>query len=427
MSVIREPSTIKRDSTPNIVGGQELFILGDDDPQDFSFTDGLNAKDVLSLIVRSGKARKVFWRVDQAFKLGIIFTKEQSISAPKHNNPNFLFESFLDWIIWTMSYEEIQKGIRWTEAFGVGKTFFFQTDEIPKESYKDTKIPYYSEILDKEGNTTPGDFSSCKSIYPMINGFGYELVEQEKDLNKTPIAYHIVLPPDEKVKDETDEKIEYYIHASRVVSSAALQIRLERPGESALQAAGKYIQVQDQIMRAVFAVANNVQAGIEVMRAVDSTEATAIKNKMKNSKVDRLTKLWYAGDMALDDIFKIIVPDLKTGQLTEMYLILQKEIATGLGISIKNLGEEDVPAGFGMSGKEEGQMLTHDYVHHLQNHYRRFMEECFFMLGKEDTTFEWVQPEIEEKSSDFNIGITNTGDKDEEIKNGGKENNEKED
>ena len=220
--------------------------------------------------------------------------------------------------------------------------------------------------------------------------------------------------------------IEYYIHASRVVSSTAVQIRLEKPGESSLQAAGKYIQVQDQIMKATFAIANNVQAGIQVMRATDSTEATAIKNKMKNNTVDRLTKLWYAGEMPLDDIFKIIVPDLKTGQLTELYLISQKEIATGLGISIKNLGEEDVPMGFGVAGKEEGEMLTHDYVHHLQNHYRRFMEECFFMLGKKDTTFEWVQPEIEKPNSDFNIGITNSN-KDKDVdKNGGKENGKEE-
>ena len=175
-----------------------------------------------------------------------------------------------------------------------------------------------------------------------------------------------------------------------------------------------------------------MQGGIQAMRAIDSTEATAIKNKMKNKSVDRLTKLWYAGELPLDDIFKIIVPDLKTGQLTEIYLITQKEIATGLGISIKNLGEEDVPAGFGIAGKEEGEMLTHDYVHHLQNHYKRFIEECFFMLGKKDTTFEWVQPEVEETSSDFNIGITNKDkDKDEDLKNGkeenNKENNERED
>lgn len=414
----REPSTIRNDSTANVIGGNELFILGDDDPQDFSFTDGLNAKELLALIVRSGKARKIFWRVDQAFKLGIIFNEEQTVDAPKHDNEHFLFKSFLDWIEWTGSYEEIQKGIKWTEAFGVGKTFFFQTDET-LTTYEDTNIPYYGEIVDKEGNTTPGDFSSCKSLYPMNNGLGYELVKKEDDVNKTPVAYHIVYLPDEKVKDETSEKIEYYIHASRAVSSTAVQIRLERPGESSLQAAGKYIQVQDQIMKAVFAVANNVQAGIQIMRATDSTEATALKNKMKNNKVDRLLNLWYAGEMPLDDLYKIAVPDLKTGQLTEIYLLSQKEIATGLGISIKNLGEEDVPMGFGVGGKEEGEMLTHDYVHHLQNHYKRFMEECFHMLGKEDTTFEWVQPEIEEPNSDFNIAIKK--DKDEELKNGGKE------
>ena len=421
--MLREPSTIVNNTNTNVVGGADLFILGDDDPQDFSFTDGLSAKDVLSLIVRSGKARKIFWRVDQAFKLGIEFAKNQPISAPKHNNENFSFETFLDWITWTRAYDEIKKGVRWTEAFGVGKTFFFQTDEDTTETYLETKIPYYSEIKDKDGNNTPGDFTSCKSIYPMIGKIGYELVEKEDDLNKTPIAYHVVLPPDEKVSGETSENIEYYIHASRVVSSAALQIRLGRPGESALQCAGKYIQVQDQIIKASFAVANNVQAGIQIMRAKGPKEALAIKGKMENYKLDRLMKFWYNGEMPLDDIFKIIVPDLKTGQLTEMYLILQKEIATGLGISIKNLGEEDVPAGFGESGKEEGQMLTHDQVHHIQNHYTRFIEECFHMLGKEDTTFEWIQPEIEEPRPDFVIGTDNKN-KDEEIKNGGKENNQ---
>lgn len=423
-SVIKEKSTITRNTTPNIVGGEELFILGDDDPQKFSFTDGLSAKEVLALIVRSGKARKIFWRVDQAFKLGIIFDKEQSISAPKHNNENFLFKTFLDWVIWTQAYKEIKKGVRWTEGFGVGKTFFFQTDETPKGSYKDTKIPYYAEIIDKEGKPTPGDFTSCKSLYPMIKGIGYELVEKEDDLNKTPIAYHVKYPPDEKIKDETNENIEYYVHASRVVSSTAVQIRLERPGESALQCAGKYIQVQDQILKAVFAVANDVQAGIQIMRTTGSKEATAIKNKMSNYKVDRLLSLWYNGEMPLDDIFKLIVPDLKTGQLTELYMISQKEIATGLGISIKNLGEEDVPMGFGVGGKEEGEMLTHDYVRHLQNHYRRFIEECFFMLGKKDTVFKWIQPKIEEPQADFVIGTQGDKDKDKEGKeeNGGKEN-----
>ena len=62
------------------------------------------------------------------------------------------------------------------------------------------------------------------------------------------------------------------------------------------QCAGKYIQVQDQILRAVFAVANNAQAGIQVMRTTGSTEASAMKTKMKNNKVDRLLSLWYNGE-----------------------------------------------------------------------------------------------------------------------------------
>ena len=133
---------------------------------------------------------------------------------------------------------------------------------------------------------------------------------------------------------------------------------------------------------------------------------------MENNTVDRLLKLWYSGEAPLDDIFKIIVPDLKAGQLTELYIISQKEIATGLGISIKNLGEEDIPQGFGMGGKEEGEGITHDRTHHIQNHYKRFIEECFFKLGKDDTTFEFIQPAIEEQREDFRVSINGGKDED---------------
>lgn len=401
MTLEQSKSTFQSSSEQSVIGGNRTFLLGDDDPQDFDFADALDAKDVLALIERSGKARKIWWQVDQAFKLGIEFKKDQPVTAPKFDDENFRFETFMDWLKWNRSWMEIIKGVKWSQAFGLCINLFFTEDDVPKGMYKATKIPFFDETTDA--------FTSTKAVYKKIDSIGYELIETEEDVEKTPKIYHIVLKDNQNVKGQLNENIEYYIHASRVAKATAPQVRLDREGNSALDTAAKYIQVQDQILKATFAVANNLQSGVQAIRVAGFKEATAMKGQMDNNKMTRLLKLWYSGELPLDDIFKMIVPDLKTGQLTELYMISQKEIATGLGISIKDLGEEDVPMGFGIGGKEEGEMITQNRVHHIQNHYSRFLEECFYKLGKEETSFEWVQPEIEEKSADFNIDVKNQG------------------
>ena len=383
-----------------VIAGSGTFIKGDDDPNDFTFEDGLNSAEVLNLFERNGKARKIMWFVNDVFKNGLLFKIPESIIAPKFKDKLFNYDTWWEWFEFSKGKDETKLAMIWSEVLGDCITIHFTTeDENITTLYKETEKPFFGETKD--------DFVQNKAIYGLTDSIGYEVIEQTEGVIPEPEVYKITLKDIDKVTEDTKEIREFYVHASRVVRYKAQPVRLDQHGSSMLSTGGKYMLIQEQILKAVFETANNLCAGLQITRVNGKTEKDNVKASLTNDVWTRLNKLWYDGDQPLDEIVKMIIPDLKTGQLMELYLISQKEIANSLNISIRNLGEEDISSGFGSGAAESSTGVTNDATKHLQDHYKPTLEHEFFMMNRVDTRFTFIVPEAPVPVDDFKIGITN--------------------
>lgn len=383
----------------SVLGGdqQKQSFVGDGNPTLFNFSSVLTEQELLGLYITCPNLTKgVRWVPTRLLAAGWKFKKPEKWTGLKYGK-DFEFESFEDWIHWNGLYEELINAMSWANLFRRSRIFFFLPEEKPK-TYKG--YPYYGKI--ERGTDI---CTKAKAMYSLINGNGWEIEKHEaKDLEEASIVldeeeviYKIhVTDRETKDKDKINETKWYFVHSSRVVAFAAPQKELGYEGTALSQTFAHLSKLQKQMLQAVFVQCKNLIAGYVVYRAKNKTESTEI-NKLL-SEFSHLTRLgWNGPENDLEQVLKVIVPDFNADQLSQINLLIQKSLANAMNLSIRYLGEEDIASGLG----EGGAMVSHEMpifeIEDMQMHYQRPIEECFYLMGKQDTSLIWNTPNQREE------------------------------
>lgn len=351
-------------------GGSENYIRGDHDPTKFKYTDSLNRDTYLSLLLRNPKIQKAtVWVAGEMIRERWLFDKDQPVNAPKHGETIFAFPTFNSWLEWMGFMQELLKVFIWSLTFADSIMVFFTG----------------TEVISKEmtlGPLTPGEtYVKCQAYYPITKGSGYQL-EQVNPLYNKPEMYTI------RLKAHKGDSLVMHVPASRVVRFPAPALELKYGGTSTISAIAHDAIAQEQIKRGIVSMANNLLPGIMGIKAADEDEAALIDSILGDT-LSHLNKVHYKNIEDIDGLIKLIIPDIKITQFSELNKILNDDIATGANISESVM--VGAPQG-AISSSWSNIYATYTNIKQFQAHYKRPVEEAFFMLGKLDTEFTWIDP-----------------------------------
>jgi len=368
-------SNPRRLDTTDSTNSSSGYIQGDYDPKNFDYKVPLSRQELLILFLRNPKIQKAtVWFASEVLRERWEFKTDQPITAPKFGI-DYTFEKFTQWMEWNGSIQEIGKALTWSLLFGEAILVFYDGNEQEAKMYKDGNKLWLNDLAE-------GGAMKCKAFYEECKGNGY-LIEEIDNFFGIPTVYRITLRA-----HKTTDNVVYYVDASRVVRFAAPQKELKYNGASTVTTIAHDCVVQEQIKRAVATQANMLQSGILAVKASNEDEKDLIDAEIGDS-FSYLRRVYYTDSEEIDKLFKLIVPDLKIEQMVKLFETLQKDIATGMDMSISNL--EGAPQG-ALSSAEYDTLNTYAKVKQLQSHYTRALEETFNKFGKLDTTFEWGDP-----------------------------------
>lgn len=362
------------------------YIEGDDDPTEFGYDSYLTPSQLLQLLISSDPINKqCVWLPAQALAAGWKFKSDGPFLAEKFGN-SYTFPSFTDWFNWCGAYSEIRVALTWAKAFSKCIVIGYLADE---EILKYNDKEYYGEI-------TPGSdiITKIEAVYPYLEGNGYKIEKLDEiyavhKLDKEPDLYE-----DGTNKPRNEERV-FYVHASRVIEFIAPKKEMGRKGTSEIQLTGHNAIVEREMFRSVMAISKNLSAGVKVARAQNKEEADYIEEKLAN--LSHLKTIKYAGNHNLDDIVKIVIPEMKVDQFAKLDLIMKKSLASSMGISIRYMGEEDIATGLGDGGAGISHINTKFEIKEIQRHYKRPIEHIFYLMGKTESEFEWNDPMVKDE------------------------------
>ena len=369
-------------SQNNLIGS---YVEGDDDPTDFDYNSLLTPSQLLQLLISSDPINKqCVWLPSQALAAGWKFKLDDSFPAEKFGNP-YTFPSFTDWFNWCGAYSETRVALTWAKAFSKCIIIGYLADETPT-TYKNKE--YYGEIQ-------PGTdiLTKIEAIYPYLDGNGYKIEQLDEiyaihKTDKEPDLYEDGSRP-------TNEETIFYVHTSRVIEFVAPKKEMGRKGTSEIQLTGHNAIVEREMFRSVMSISKNLSAGVKVARAQTKEEADYLETKLAN--LSHLKTIKYAGTHSLDDIVKIVIPEMKVDQFAKLDLIMKKSLASSMGISIRYMGEEDIATGLGDGGAGISHINTKFEIKEIQRHYKRPIEHLFYLMGKTESEFEWNDPMVKDE------------------------------
>jgi hypothetical protein len=268
----------------------------------------------------------------------------------------------------------VLKALMWALLFGESIIVFYDGKEEKSNKWRD------SEKLFLKGGE---QFIKCKAFYEEINNNGYYIQEVDNFFG-TPTTYRITL-----TAYKSKQSVVYYADAAtRVVRFSAPQMELKYSGTSSVSTIAKDCLIQELIKRATAVQAMNTAGGVLACRVAGEEEKTLLDAEL-GTTLTHLKRIYVSGNMAMEELFKIVTPDLKVDQLTTLNELMQQDIATGIDMSISNL--EGAPQG-ALSSAEYDTFNTYSKVKQLQSHFHRAFEESFYKLGKKNTEFEFYDP-----------------------------------
>lgn len=370
------------------------------EPTDFSFESPITREELLDLSVNNPDIDKqCFWLPSQAFANGIKFDKDAPYINEKFGIP-YTFPSFFDYIKWSGAWEELEKSTSFSYLYGIDIVVCLNDKDI--DEYKGK--PYFKE--------TKHPATEIKAFYPVISGSGYWISKYDDDnepeiykIQVTNKSYEI--EPSEKPKDAI---VVYYVHASRVVRFPATQKDIGVAGSPKSYFTAHMAKAKEIFIESVVNAAKNMSAGTVVRRVANEPEMESLE--AVNTTPSYKNRIYIIGGTEnLNEKIQVYVPDLKSSQFVQFTTVINKYLASASNLSLRLYGEEDIGAGIGEGGAQFSTNLIQAEITDLQSHYQKPIEHVFFLLGKEDTSFEWneleqfAKVEVEnEKGEDKNVG-----------------------
>lgn len=351
----------------------------------------ITSKELLELAQINGYiAKTTWWMAKQVFSNGIIFDEEQEIEGIKFDKP-WTFKTFYRWLRWIGAINEYQKAIAWSLVLSISVVVHFGEDETPT---KLDDYDYYGPL--PEG--TPA--SAVEAFHEEINGSGFKIWAEDDDGNWETVRIKL-RREDTFYVQSNSATTEYLVDISRCVFFINPAMDLTTTGSSAVIPIAHLGRVQQHIIDSVAARIKNLAAGIFAMKVVDEKDRANVEDSI-GDKLDHCIKIWLDKNdpTPLDQLFTLFVPDLKSSQLSEISLLIEKNMATAANLSLRVYGEEDQGAGLGQGGAPISLTLVQEQIKSVQETFHTALEESFHLLGLEDTAFEFVPPFTLDKKSD---------------------------
>jgi hypothetical protein len=374
--------------------------MKNENPTEFSFEKQITRSDLLKLSKENSDIDKqCFWLPDQAFCEGINLKDDSSFDNAKFDNP-YTFPKFSDWLYWSNSWEELQKAVSFSELFGVSIILCLNDDNI--KEYKGKKYFAQSE--------QPA--TSIKSFYAFVNDSGYWIEKFDDDGN--PEIYKIQIAW--RTSDQNGFVIEnalnvkknavtiYYVHASRVVRFPAFQKDLSYAGTPKAFLSYWISRAKQIYFESVVNGIKNMSGGTIVRRVASESEKDEIEAIDTEHNYQNRIYIYDRG-VPLGDMVQVFVPDFKSAQFVDFITEINKYVAQASNLSLRVYGEEDIGSGLGEGGANFSTNLIRSQIRNIQSHYQQYIEHVFYKLGREETSFDWNEPEEyteEEEKSDRN-------------------------
>lgn len=334
------------------------YLKGDYDPAEFDWNELLVPSEYLTLLKRNGKIRKAcLWVALEAVRPRFVLKKDKKIQGTKHGKP-YTFDTILDYLEWIGFFSTLESCLTWARCFGTAIIVMFKEGEGDKKEYEPLS-----------------EYDTCQAYYPLARESGYTIVQKDNSWYYQ-IQFVNILGSTETFK----------VHKDRVIPFNAPHLELKYEGSSEVEALAKIAIIQEQMFRSLIKRIHEMGAGTAIIKVADSTEKEIIDASIKDS-LKYTSKIYTTGDV--EEALKMFVPDLNAQQFREIWEIAQEEIANNMNMSKKLISGD--PQGAISSAKWDTE-ISYTGVYHTQRHYKKAIEHVLFMLGIEETTFQWNDP-----------------------------------
>jgi hypothetical protein len=378
--------------------GTSNYIKGSKNPAHFKFSDLITPKELLLLYISCDPVHKMaYWLPAMALQAGWEFdAKDGTFDGFKNGKP-FEFKKFMDWFRWSWSKRELLKAMSWSILFSKAILVGYIADDKPIIHEKSGK-KYYGPIL--QGTQRITTWEAVWVYQTTIDGNGYKVYELDDNGYPEIYAVHKTntdIDLYEKGVKNTSEEI-FLFHKSRIVTLQFIGKEMGRDGTSGAQQIAHLALAQREMFQTVISICKNVQAGILAIREQNPADAAIIDTDLADT-LSCMDVLRVSGNRPLKDYLDIIVPEMKVQQFEKLNLMLTKAIASSIGISIRQLGEEDIATGLGDVGGEISHAMTKFQIKDIQELYQRPIEEMIYLMGKEDSSFTWNEPFVKDEET----------------------------
>lgn len=365
---------------------RQKTIRGDENPNDYDFATRLLNRERLILYRTNYVVDKLCkWLPAQALVNGWTFKKEneKTFKGLKFGN-EYVFDTFTDWFHWIGAYEEVLKAMGWEFLFSQAILVCFLEDESPEQINLDD-----GSIEEIYGEIEPGvdTVGKIQAYYPFTDQNGYRIIQ-----NGEWYKVYIYQKNESDLYEETKFRTKILrVHQSRIINFNGFVKELGYDGDAVSDLIVDLAIIQRQMNRATFTQLHQLSGGTVVYKSANNDEADSIKIAL-DTQYNYLTRIAWTGDEPLDEVLKVIVPEMKADQLNAISLLIVKEMASAMGLSIRNFGYEDIASGMGEGGTLFSLGLIKARIKEVQRRHTRPLEHLFYLLGKLDTAFIWNVP-----------------------------------
>jgi len=355
------------------VGTGTRYLRGDTDPEDFNWEDVLTNSDLLNLLLRNGKIRKACaWVSREAVRPRFILKKDKTIKGTKFGKA-ITFDNVSEYLEWIGFFTELEKAYTWARLFGTSIMVTFLEGEGIKQIYEPLST-----------------YDSCQAYYPLTSGNGYQIEEVKGQI------YYKITFTDILLKTKT-----FYVHANRVVTFNAPHLELKYEGSSDIEPMAKICIVQEQMLRSFMKRIHMMGSGIAIMKCGGEDEKEILDASIGDG-LKYIQKIYTMEDP--ETVLHMYTPDLNSNQFREIWDIAQEEVANDMNMSKKLISGD--PQGAISSAKWDTE-ISYTEVYQTQRHYKKATEHMLFLLGIQDTTFNWNDPFPTEQVDQNNEGNQN--------------------
>lgn len=368
-------------------------LYGDIFPSNFSYHDPLLDQDLLKLWNRNEFVQLLIdWMPFEAFRRWVKFiVDEGNVNSFKFGKPyvfsgyeyvdkdsgkTYRLTGFEEYCIWNKVMQEFIFGVSLSRIYPEGALLVFLDDDgknIMPSNDKGGKA-----FINWKKNKDPQGYSSFIAYQPIEVGTGTGFSVYKTDDNGNITHWKL------KIHSSTMRKAKtFIIEADRCIHLKWKKRENDWNATSRVVGMARIAQLETQIFEKLTKRAHDIAGGIlKIIGCASKEEQETLDNAIGSdlTSVDRIY-LQEGRDIVYE------TPDLKAaGEFATIFEMFSKKLCRHMRVSQLILDGEHTGAGLGGNNNIE-LMNSYSEIYQIQEHYRTDLENVFYKLGKENTTF----------------------------------------